>query len=251
MHASSRPIYDNFSILAPDEQFLGRCDASRADFYLSNGLADQVDIKTIRLRFEPSGREGINDPFYLEPRANKCVVCGSTTDLTKHHIVPSCYRRFMPHSIKSHSSHDIVALCIPCHERYESAASELREQMDKEFGFAYRDDGKLVGEALCKNRAAKYARTLLKYRDELPAKRIVELVTFIKSVYDEFTLDDNQLRSVISKNPTKRGHKRAFLETRVPQADLQRIIVRWRQHFLNVMQPRFMTPHWDVGRATR
>lgn len=36
--------------------------------------------------------------------------------LCRYRVVPSCYRRAMPVHLKSHRSHDVVLLCVTCHE---------------------------------------------------------------------------------------------------------------------------------------
>jgi cation-transporting P-type ATPase D len=39
-------------------------------------------------------------------------------------VVPLCYRRFFPDRLKSHASHDVVLMCVPCH-RLAEQRSEL------------------------------------------------------------------------------------------------------------------------------
>jgi hypothetical protein len=36
--------------------------------------------------------------------------------LDRYRVVPACYRRCFPAHLKSHRSHDIVLLCIDCHQ---------------------------------------------------------------------------------------------------------------------------------------
>ena len=47
-------------------------------------------------------------------------------------VVPACYRRYFPVHLKSHRSHDIVLLCVDCHERAQITAEEVKRQLAAE-----------------------------------------------------------------------------------------------------------------------
>jgi hypothetical protein len=67
------------------------------------------DPPTIKLLFEHTTTDqdkGL-DSFYTASRENKCVVCGEAGHYLRYRIVPQCYRRNMPHALKSHRSHDV------------------------------------------------------------------------------------------------------------------------------------------------
>lgn len=49
-------------------------------------------------------------------RDHRCVVCGDEEHYLRYRVVPSCYRRHFPVHLKSHRSHDVVLLCVPCHQ---------------------------------------------------------------------------------------------------------------------------------------
>lgn len=48
--------------------------------------------------------------------AFRCVVCGHQGEYLRHSIAPHCYRQHFPQAMKSHLSHDIVLLCVGCHQ---------------------------------------------------------------------------------------------------------------------------------------
>ena len=56
------------------------------------------------------------ESFYLESKANTCVACGEDRNFLKYHVIPKCYRQNFPLNLKSHRSHDIVLLCVRCHQ---------------------------------------------------------------------------------------------------------------------------------------
>ena len=41
---------------------------------------------------------------------------GNIGNLTRHHVVPHCYRRNFPQELKAYCSHDVLPLCHSCHE---------------------------------------------------------------------------------------------------------------------------------------
>ena len=129
-------IFDNCIIQAPDGVNLSRCGIKKARWYLKHSLADVVDENpfTIRLRFEPSGRDGINDPLLMDGKPNICVVCGTTEKLTRHHIIPYSFIRHMKIEYKVDIIRDIFPCCENCHHEYEKKSTEKRQEMAEALG---------------------------------------------------------------------------------------------------------------------
>ena len=170
--AADKQIYYNCLILAPDGAQLGFCDRKREAFYLKNGLATSESVKhqrVIRLKFEPKARNG-SDSIILEPRKNICVICGSSDELTKHHIVPTCYRIHMPRRIKSHNSHDVVAICRKHHDQYETESALLRRELAKDFSVL---EPFVRSEAVLKLKCVhSAARTIVKHGGKIPVQKL-------------------------------------------------------------------------------
>ncbi|KAJ2585205.1 hypothetical protein EV177_009992, partial [Coemansia sp. RSA 1804] len=113
----AKVVYENCSVLDVSGRLLFRAPRKRLDWYLTRGLATRVDDTTIRLTFQNRGTGRQGEQFYLQDMRNECVVCGGTScGLTMHHVVPHQYRQHMPDSVKSRSSHDLLPLCIACHD---------------------------------------------------------------------------------------------------------------------------------------
>ena len=105
--------------------------------YLRRDLAKLVDDDppAIMLLFEPKGRpEDENNDFYIQSKKNICVSCGEGNHYLRYRIIPSCYRIHFPEHLKSHRSHDIVLLCVDCHEVAHAAAEKYKKQLAGEFG---------------------------------------------------------------------------------------------------------------------
>ncbi|XP_021893704.1 protein RRP6-like 3 isoform X1 [Carica papaya] len=131
------PVYHNCRIYANDGRLLCYCDRRKLEWYLHRDLAKLVeeDPPAIMLLFEPKGRpEDEGNDFYIQSKKNICVGCGEGNHYIRYRIIPSCYRVHFPEHLKSHRSHDIVLLCVDCHEIAHSAAEKYKRQISAEFG---------------------------------------------------------------------------------------------------------------------
>lgn len=60
------------------------------------------------------------------PHEQKCRLCGSERELTRHHLVPRQWFRLRPPRSKvTHDRFNIVVLCLPCHNDIEGSLSPL------------------------------------------------------------------------------------------------------------------------------
>src|SRR5947208_637577 len=95
LHARRGALYGNVTFQGPDGAEMFHGDAEKALWYLNRGLVEVVSREppVLRFRFAPGGSGHAGDAFYLGGKENRCVVCGATEGLNRHHIVPSVYRR--------------------------------------------------------------------------------------------------------------------------------------------------------------
>ncbi|PIN22164.1 Ribonuclease D [Handroanthus impetiginosus] len=131
------PVYHNCKIYANDGRLLCYCDRRKLEWYLNRNLAKLVEHNpaSIMLLFEPKGRpEDEDNDFYIQSKKNICVGCGEGNHYLRYRIIPSCYRMHFPEHLKSHRSHDIVLLCVDCHEIAHAAAEKYKRQVAAEFG---------------------------------------------------------------------------------------------------------------------
>lgn len=178
-------IYDNTKILNPDGSVLCFTEAKRARFYLNKNLAEKIsdDPLVIKLTFTPKGPGSQRCSYLLEPRENKCVVCGSVEDLTRHHVVPHCYRKHFPENMKSHQSYDILAVCFPCHNKYEKHADKLKKELAGKYGVVV-EHGLNKRERAYES-AISAARTLIKYGEDVPSTRKEVLISRVKEIFGD------------------------------------------------------------------
>lgn len=131
-------VYENCRMLSRDGELLCFCDSRKLAWYVGRGLAARVsdDPPTIRLLFEHrvGDQVGGADAFYSGSRANRCVVCGEEQHYLRYRVVPVCYRRHFPSAMKSHRSHDVLLLCVDCHQKAHQGAERLKREIAEEYG---------------------------------------------------------------------------------------------------------------------
>jgi hypothetical protein len=253
LEARKSVLYGNFHIQAPDGHEMFHCNAQKALWYLNRDIADVIsnDPPTLRLKFSPGGPGHIGDVYYLTPKVNQCVVCASTKDLNRHHVMPRVFRRYMPECIKDHNYHDVLLMCIDCHERYEVEAAKLKQEICKEFGFDINDGGGQIYLPEVGN-AVKAARALLHYGHEIPEPRKSILLNTVKEYLKDLNVIEvtkEDLEEVASHFPWKRpeGGQKNYGEYVVEKiGDIQVFTERWRRHFLEVMNPQYLPEYWDI-----
>lgn len=96
---------------------------------IPEGKLTGLDPYTVQLKFEPSGRPGSEDSYYLNFKDNICVVCGSDESYMRKNIVPHDYRRYFPLVMKDHHSHDILLMCPECHRLSTFHDDKLRREL--------------------------------------------------------------------------------------------------------------------------
>jgi len=72
--------------------------------------------------------------FYTSARANACVGCGEDGHWLRYRLVPAAYRKPLPASLKSHRAHDVVLLCVTCHEAAMRGADAVKRAVAAEVG---------------------------------------------------------------------------------------------------------------------
>ncbi|KAJ7553277.1 hypothetical protein O6H91_06G090800 [Diphasiastrum complanatum] len=203
--ACKSPVYDNCRIFAGDGCLLCYCDRKKIEWYLQRGLAESLneDPPAVRLLFEPKGRpEDANNEFYIQRKCNRCVGCGETAHYLRYRIIPFCYRQHFPEHLKSHRSHDIVLLCVDCHEIAHQAAEQFKRQIAAEYGVPLSVNKELEAEAdkcakknvtalsgsdvgrECPQRIRNAVMALLFHGSSMPIQRKEELENVIRTHFD-------------------------------------------------------------------
>jgi hypothetical protein len=242
-------------MLAPDGTLLCRCHFDKVEWYVSRGLADIVEQEphlAIRLRFQPKGMGNAGNPFYTGDKQNRCVVCGSEGSLTKHHCVPACFRKCMPIEYKENTSHDILPLCATCHMEYEPEAWQLKEDIARRYGVLFQPNVVIKSLENGRWKAWKAASALKRFYDRIPPARREELYQAIREYLGKEIISTEDIEALFGDNVCEVMNPNGSSEAIMKKVqDLDAFIREWRQHFVDVMKPQFLPPHWSVDFKTR
>ncbi len=79
----------------------------KMNWYLHNKNATIVSLNNkviVKVNSNNQNKKGyLKDPFHLSREHNICVCCGSSKQLTGHHVVPFAFRKFFPDEIRSNA----------------------------------------------------------------------------------------------------------------------------------------------------
>lgn len=211
-------------------------------------MADLVSDNptTIVLKFEPSGRKGVDDPFNISGKQNICVVCGTHENLSRHHVIPHCIVKHLPLGVKSHNSHDVVAMCIECHATYEDKSFEKKKDLAAEAGISVHGSG--TDELRDKYRIRSLATAIVLHSDKMPAERQAIVLDEIIELMGRKP-NHQELVELSLMDPKKEINYMTFgkfIANHIEDHD--EFAKSWRQHFLDTMQPKYMVAHWRVDR---
>lgn len=222
------PVYHNCRIYASDGRLLCYCDRRKLEWYLRRDLAKLVEENppAIMLLFEPKGRpEDEDNDFYIQSKKNICVGCGERSHYLRYRIIPSCYRIHFPEHLKSHRSHDIVLLCVDCHEIAHASAEKHKRQIAAEFGIplfvqkvvdpkeselVFDSTMNLEDSGVSPLQLRTAAMALLRHGPRMPPKRREELIQIVMKYYGgrEISQKDLERALLVGMSP----HERRKLE---------------------------------------
>ncbi len=246
-------IYGNYLVLSDTGAEMFRCLKKKADWYLTRSLAKIIseDPPVIQLTFKPK-KEGWNgDPYYLSQKENICVQCGNkdVSVLTKHHIVPYSYRKFMPIEIKQSSSIDIMPLCHEHHANYETKADELKHSIAKQYNAPLHN--KMSKQKIVFKNAKTAAYLKLNMWNSIPdeKKEVLNNNLFLYFGHENYTSEDLVKASNLDyKKDTNSEYEHAQLVMSQVK-DLQAFVEMWRTHFIEHVNPQFLPHGWDLKRT--
>ena len=239
-----RKIYGNCQVLSPDGILMFRCDQKKANWYLNRNLGEIVNESPliVKLNFKPQGLGNHNKVFGLTEMGNKCVSCGNEEYLTRHHVVPHCYRRYFPLELKSHNFHDVLSLCVMCHDSYERKADELKLKISSEYS------APINGEVESRSDLVKYVKiagTLLFESNNIPKSRIKLLRQELKTYFGIKRLSKKRIIKISETKSTilKKTHGEMVISK---VDDIQKFVERWRHHFVENVDCRYLPENWSV-----
>jgi len=277
--STKSPVYENCKMYAPNGELLSNCDRKKIAWYLTKGLAEKIsdDPLSIRLSFEPNGRKerdhsNFDNDFYVTDRTNQCVICGAQENYLRFHIIPTLYRQNFPEEMKSHRSHDVVLLCFNCHEVANRAVDKFKKKLAEEYDvpMIMISEGLLIKSQV--EQVKKNAGNLLKHSEFMPEEKKIRLQSELLGYLQALIPDNTYIRDIIGDSDSTRCSKELLtklnkidfkkfkkasqsqVKTRNDHGklltdkvdDLEGFVKRWRIHFVETHNPKFLPPNWHV-----
>ncbi|KAI8330939.1 hypothetical protein EDC96DRAFT_548853 [Choanephora cucurbitarum] len=263
----SNIIYENWKVYSKHHKLMFRCNEKKAQWYIKKDLASLIpnESRAIKLNFEAKGSGHAHGDYMTEDRSNVCVACGGDQYLTMHHVVPEMYRHWMPLVVKSKSSRDLLLLCKHCHDNYEQKATAFKKQGVKRFNIPLEGRGWISLPE--HKRAKKAASALIRSSDKIPFDRQQVLKETVIQFWNDYDKKEDvsfdQILTVCSelqdhfKGPDFVEHGQEAIRQLTATCvmnedgqptwpDLEAFIKEWRQHFLDHVKPKQLSPLWTV-----
>ncbi len=252
-------LYGNIQVYSPNMEPMFKTNMKKVKWYLEypeEKLAEVIEWendkpKSIRLTFEPNGlghffdKENA-DEYFLSDKENICVVSGDDdwTCLTKHHIVPSMFRKWFPLEYKSRNCHDIVLITQYNHFVYERFANQLKDDIAIELGLpTLAEYSKRISR---KTAYVGMATAIL--NPNIPFEHKIDLcIKFQNKTNFVPTTENLNLYIKSSKNEYRLAefYGKMIVEN---VSDLHGFVERWRKHFIDTMNPQYMPKGWKIDR---
>ena len=249
------PLYHNCLLEAPDGQVLCTMDVKKANWYINKDIGWKVsdDPLTVRLKFEPSGRpSGKSGEYYTSAKTNQCVVCGHEKSFLRKSVVPHEYRKYFPAVMKDHQSHDVLLMCVSCHQRSNLYDAEVRKYLSDLCSAPIGTEEDVKVRANVDLKKVKSAGRALINRDKIPDWRIVELENIVKDHYNVEELTEEIIKQAADCNFNEVNeeyvpHSRAVVQYFLENGGLLQLEVLWRKHFIDKMNPQYLPELWSVN----
>jgi hypothetical protein len=158
--------------------------------------------------------------------------------------------------------HDVVLLCADCHVRAESRAHKRMIRMERKLRTDPETEQPQIMDRQL-HQVQSTAQALLKWKDRIPASRILEYQNLL---VDWFQLDSidaltDQHLTRASQIEARRPNPKfipgpsLIMEVLKKKSDnnnnsdnmmIAQFVRDWRLHFLQIMQPKFLPVGWSV-----
>lgn len=268
---SNCKIYYQGKLLCVNSEKKGRWYVEKTSANILK-LNDDGTLSSIELTFKPRGLGyDSDDIFGLSEQKTQCVVTG-TDDinvLTRHHIVPTCYKRHLPEEYKSKNHHDVVFIAEDKHDEYERLSIPFRDYLHRLYGVPTEQE--ILATFRCKfNRVMKReilplrtaAHSLLRNRvvdtNTKVQYEIIVVIAIEKLFGEKITLITNELlgrileytyiRTAEIKDSLYQDPFKVLVDA---VTDYDEFIKKWRTHFIETMNPTFLPIGWSIEGKTK
>jgi hypothetical protein len=116
--------FDTYVVNATSGKPLFRCNEKRALWYLNKGYVTQAGDHQLQFNNDVTEQKlqqiykGNFSDFFMAVKNDKCNCCGKKGRLSRHHIIPQCYKKKIPLEWRKRIS-NVLFICIECHKSYD------------------------------------------------------------------------------------------------------------------------------------
>jgi len=182
-----------------------------------------------------------------------CVVCGKDDSCLRKYIVPHEYRKFFPDVMRDHQSHDVLLMCLNCHQKSNRMDHILRTELAQECGIPLQENNLKFKEDFEIRAIRSSARALIKDKNvnKIPAIRKEELKQVLVDHFKKDIITDDDLETAFNYDPYVDNedyipHAEAVVNYFATNDGILKLEKMWRQHFLDRMKPKFLPKNWSV-----
>lgn len=240
---TSKIIYENCIVYHPNGEIMFRCNSKKIKWYLKKGLAEKVSERplSIKLLFTPKGMGNCNknNNFGLDVIENICVNCGTDEFLTRHHVIPRCYRKHLPEYHKTHAFHDIVILCFNCHREYEAKATEFKRTLGDLYNAPL--DYRPIHTQKVTKAISRYRN--IKRNKNIPTEVKERMIDEIKKLTNSESFSEKHLYELKQSVSNDYDHGKIVANS---QKDYREFILLWRKHFYENNECKYLPKNWTV-----
>lgn len=248
LKSSGKKLYGGNRIYSPDGKYMFSCSDKRFHWYAERDL---LEIRKPcpngigHLTFSPEGNGFSDNPELLVFKENKCVVCGTTEKLTRHHVVPKRYRKHLPYDMKANMEYDVFPLCVQCHTKYEESALDFDRELCDQYGLEIKGPRRPLG--LTASAALYFAWNKLPPDIFEQKSKVFEeesgMETTRENVEDFYIREEQKYKERMNKFNSKKS-----LVENLP--DKREFVLVWRRHFVDSMAPLFLPRGWKIDGPT-
>lgn len=224
LQAISGQYYSNILLVDPRGAPLSTIAAKRAKWYIDRKLATEEEpangySRIVKLTFEP--KKSHTNEFLQSILPTRCVVCGSETGLTVHHVIPLAIKRHFPSEKKDHTRQWCVLVCEEHHLEAEKLCRPIYEK-------SLQDSVKLAQEAgMTKNKHIYKLLNLIRHNHSILksiAQSLSETDRLVMQIFiDKFTVLDADIEGL--KALIKQSKDNAALKVKESKKE-------WAQSFI-------------------
>jgi hypothetical protein len=222
----------DYELYSKSGQLLGRCFKQKAKWLIRKQLGQLVDDR-IHLLFDSDRTPG--DDYRLVTRQYLCVCCGHDDKLNKFRVVPSEFRNYLPIEYKANRHQDSYLLCDQCINDANMCSQILKKTLMTEFKITetnFVDTQKAeIAKLSSKLIAGFFPHAAEKLKDLIGKEATREELEEYVRLDSKIVIDgSHNLYEYIVNTIIKNGQMEAFID-------------RWRNHFLQTMEPAFLEDH--------